>query len=72
MADYDAAFQLNGTKTAILTDSRVIYHQPMGTSVIPLTEVERIEHETDGMVGDSIRINRTGLFQVSDRVSGAS
>ncbi|NMF82025.1 hypothetical protein [Nodosilinea sp. P-1105] len=56
MAYYDASFQLNGTKAAILTDSRVIYHQPMGTSVIPLTEVERIEHETDGMVGDSIRI----------------
>jgi hypothetical protein len=56
IAYYDASFKLNGTKAAILTDNRVIYHQPMGTSVIPLTEVERIEHETDGMVGDSIRI----------------
>ena len=53
---YDATFRLNGTEAAILTDSRMIYHKQNTTSVIPLSEIERIDHEEHSLIGDIIRI----------------
>ncbi len=56
IAYYDATITLKGTEAAILTDQRVIYHRPGGTTSLPLQQVARIEHEEQNMIGDVIRI----------------
>jgi hypothetical protein len=56
IAYYDATIALRGTEAAILTDRRVLYHQPSGTISIPLNEITRIEHTEQNLIGDVIQI----------------
>lgn len=61
VAYYDVTLQLDSSEAAILTDSRILYHNKGKTMAIPLAEVERVEHEGDGMGGDRILVHsKTG------------
>jgi hypothetical protein len=65
IAYYDATISLNSSEAAILTDSRVIYHKNNNNSAIPLTEVDRIEHQEQGLIGDVIHVfSKTGEIMV--------
>lgn len=56
VAYYDATVNLSGSEAVILTDNRVIYHKDNTNSVIPLSQIERIEHEEQALVGDVIQV----------------
>lgn len=56
IAYYDATIALKGTEAAILTNQRILYHRPEGTTSIPLQQVARVEHEEQSVIGDVIRI----------------
>lgn len=56
IAYYDVTLRLDGSEAAILTNERVIYHRPRGTTSLALTEITNIEHRTEGIMGTIIEI----------------
>ncbi|MBD0268108.1 MAG: PH domain-containing protein [Cyanobacteria bacterium Co-bin8] len=65
VAYYDATVALNSSEAVILTNDRVIYHKNDTNSVIPLSQIERIEHEEQTLVGDVIQVfSKTGEIMV--------
>ncbi|MBD0337601.1 MAG: hypothetical protein ICV62_19100 [Cyanobacteria bacterium Co-bin13] len=65
IAYYDATVALNSTEAVILTSDRVIYHKNSTDSVIPLSQIDRIEHQEQALIGDVIQVfSKTGEIMV--------
>lgn len=63
LAYYDATVRLNGTKAAILTSERIMYHKNETTNAVILKDITEIRHRRESIIGDIIEIDTaTGKF----------
>ncbi|GAA3521928.1 hypothetical protein GCM10022393_40500 [Aquimarina addita] len=57
LAYYDYTISLDGTEAAILTDSRLIYHnKETTTSFIAIKDITDIQHRKETLIGDIIEV----------------
>lgn len=59
IAYYDATISMDGTEAALLTTSRVVYHNGGDTTSIPIKDIENINHRYESLIGDVIEIRST-------------
>lgn len=59
VAYYDVTVSMDGTEAAILTNRRVIYHKNGRNDIIPLADINDVQHREEPLVGDVIEIYST-------------
>ncbi len=66
LANYDYTIALDGTEAAILTDSRLIYHNAntMNT-IMDITDIVSVDHHEESLIGDVIEVtNSSGELMI--------
>jgi hypothetical protein len=59
LAYYDATITLDGTEAAILTPTRLVYHNKGNDVTMALAEISEIRHRYEALTGDIIEIEES-------------
>jgi len=59
LAYYDVTISMNGEEAAILTPTRVLYHNHRETTSIDLADIVDIRHRKEPLIGDILEIHAT-------------